>query len=140
MMDRRVYLAARVRPLTPREISMGAKRYCSCMCFLSVFLTHSPSPPHPSLSSHSQVACIFPSYEMFTTWHVTSYLSIASFFSISCIVVDGSCTTLVNPDTGDAKAFVLDYSFDSSDPSDRQIPQTLFTLTHAQSHTPELSE
>lgn len=62
MMDRRVYLAARVRPLTPREISMGAK---------------------------------------------------------SCIVVDGSCTTLVNPDTGDAKAFVLDYSFDSSDPSDR---------------------
>jgi len=62
MADRRVYLAARVRPLNPREISMGAK---------------------------------------------------------SCVVVDGSCTTLVNPDTGDAKAFVLDYSFDSSDPSDR---------------------
>ena len=39
----------------------------------------------------------------------------------SCIVVDGSCTTVVNPDTGDAKAFVLDYSFDSSDPSDRSI-------------------
>ena len=87
----------------------------------------------------------------------------------SCVVVDGSCTTLVNPDTGDAlsfllytlclcmhacmyapackrtcgyvyglhqtrwylhtfmhthtgdaKAFVLDYSFDSSDSSDRQ--------------------
>ena len=26
MADRRVYLAARVRPLNPREISMGAKR------------------------------------------------------------------------------------------------------------------
>jgi len=39
----------------------------------------------------------------------------------SCVVVDGSCTTLVNPDTGDAKAFVLDYSFDSSDPSDRSV-------------------
>lgn len=33
----------------------------------------------------------------------------------SCIVVDGSCTTLVNPETGDAKAFVLDYSYDSMD-------------------------
>ena len=62
MADRRVYLAARVRPLTPRELSMGAK---------------------------------------------------------SCVVVDGSCTTIVNPETGDAKAFVLDYSFDSSDPTDR---------------------
>jgi hypothetical protein len=37
----------------------------------------------------------------------------------SCVVVDGSCTTIVNPETGDAKAFVLDYSFDSSDPTDR---------------------
>ena len=27
MADRRVYLAARVRPLNPREISMGAKRF-----------------------------------------------------------------------------------------------------------------
>ena len=36
-----------------------------------------------------------------------------------CVVVDGNCTTIVNPDTGDAKAFVLDYSFDSSDPTDR---------------------
>jgi len=53
-----VYLAARVRPLTPREMSMGSK---------------------------------------------------------TCIVVDGNCTTIVNPETGDAKAFVLDYSYDSSD-------------------------
>ncbi|KAJ1477331.1 P-loop containing nucleoside triphosphate hydrolase protein [Baffinella frigidus] len=59
-MDRRVYLAARVRPLTPRELSMGSK---------------------------------------------------------TCIVVDGNCTTIVNPDTGDAKAFVLDFSYDSSDAS-----------------------
>eukprot|EP00286_Rhodomonas_abbreviata_P005259 CAMPEP_0181330020 /NCGR_PEP_ID=MMETSP1101-20121128/23655_1 /TAXON_ID=46948 /ORGANISM="Rhodomonas abbreviata, Strain Caron Lab Isolate" /LENGTH=373 /DNA_ID=CAMNT_0023439205 /DNA_START=243 /DNA_END=1361 /DNA_ORIENTATION=+ len=59
-MDRRVYLASRVRPLTPREISMGSK---------------------------------------------------------SCIVVDDNCTTLVNPETGDAKAFVLDYSYDSTDAS-----------------------
>jgi hypothetical protein len=98
---------------------------------LYVFLV---SLSHQSLS-HPHIACIFASNSMFSTWHFTSYLSIASFFSISCIVVDGSCTTLVNPDTGDAKAFVLDYSFDSSDPSDRRIPQTLFhihtrTITH----------
>eukprot|EP00283_Hemiselmis_rufescens_P024033 CAMPEP_0173446804 /NCGR_PEP_ID=MMETSP1357-20121228/37360_1 /TAXON_ID=77926 /ORGANISM="Hemiselmis rufescens, Strain PCC563" /LENGTH=263 /DNA_ID=CAMNT_0014413137 /DNA_START=159 /DNA_END=947 /DNA_ORIENTATION=- len=37
----------------------------------------------------------------------------------SCVVVDGGCTTIVNPETGDAKAFVLDYSFDSSEPSDK---------------------
>eukprot|EP00282_Hemiselmis_andersenii_P043519 CAMPEP_0172061964 /NCGR_PEP_ID=MMETSP1043-20130122/8778_1 /TAXON_ID=464988 /ORGANISM="Hemiselmis andersenii, Strain CCMP441" /LENGTH=233 /DNA_ID=CAMNT_0012721831 /DNA_START=223 /DNA_END=920 /DNA_ORIENTATION=+ len=37
----------------------------------------------------------------------------------SCVVVDGGCTTIVNPETGDAKAFVLDYSFDSSEPGDK---------------------
>lgn len=44
----------------------------------------------------------------------------------SCIVVDGSCTTLVNPETGDAKAFVLDYSYDSMDANRlRVVPNNL---------------
>lgn len=45
-MDRKVYLASRLRPMTPRELSLGGK---------------------------------------------------------SCVVVDGGCTTIVNPETGDAK-------------------------------------
>jgi hypothetical protein len=45
-MDRKVYLAARLRPMTPRELSMGGK---------------------------------------------------------NCVIIDGGCTTIVNPDTGDAK-------------------------------------
>ena len=36
----------------------------------------------------------------------------------SCVVIDGACTTLVNPESGNARAFVLDYSYDSSEPSD----------------------
>jgi hypothetical protein len=171
MADRRVYLAARVRPLNPREISMGAKRLyiphvhshrTACQPTLRV-ANSAPPPLSPCLlfaassflwlhlcfsSRHSGSPCTSPG---------------------SCVVVDGSCTTLVNPDTGDAlsfllytlclcmhacmyapackrtcgyvyglhqtrwylhtfmhthtgdaKAFVLDYSFDSSDSSDRQ--------------------
>jgi hypothetical protein len=36
----------------------------------------------------------------------------------SCVVIDGACTTLVNPESGNARAFVLDYSYDSSEPDD----------------------
>jgi hypothetical protein len=46
MIDRKVYLAARLRPMTPRELSMGGK---------------------------------------------------------NCVVIDGGCTTIVNPESGDAK-------------------------------------
>ena len=109
MADRRVYLAARVRPLNPREISMGAKRLyiphvhshrTACQPTLRV-ANSAPPPLSPCLlfaassflwlhlcfsSRHSGSPCTSPG---------------------SCVVVDGSCTTLVNPDTGDSLSSFL---------------------------------
>jgi hypothetical protein len=35
---------------------------------------------------------------------------------LSCTIIQHSTTSIFNPETGDVKAFVLDYAFDSSTP------------------------
>ena len=95
-MDRRVFVGARVRPRQGREREMDAEvRNC-------VVVDAEVSPwPRPTL-----LTCfsLFP----------------RALTCASGVIQQQSATSIINPETGDTKAFVLDFCFDSTSMPEHQ--------------------
>ena len=96
-MDRRVFVGARVRPRQGREREMFDAEVRNCVVVdAEVKSLAETNTAHPFYSCQRALTCV------------------------SCVIEKQSATSIINPETGDTKAFVLDFCFDSTSMPEHQ--------------------